>query len=294
MMATRTSGPTSQIYFSQRLRLHFVDWGNEGAPPLLLVHGGRDHCRNWDWVAQALRDEYHVIAPDLRGHGDSAWAIGGGYALADFVYDIAQLLKQKQLTPVRIISHSMGGAISLLYSGTYPQTVTRLAVIEGVIISPTEYEQRRGTPLRERMTAWIEQLRALSARMPRKYKSIEEAFQRMHDENPRLSAAQARHLTLHGVNQNEDGTFSWKFDNYVRAWAPYGFSAAEITSLWSEIDCPTLLVRGADSWMADPAANGSIDHFKQASTATITGAGHWVHHDKLDEFLALVRPFLKD
>ena len=63
-------GPTSHFYFSQRLRLHYVDWGNEGAPPLVLVHGGRDHCRNWDWVAARLRDRYHVIAPDLRGHGD--------------------------------------------------------------------------------------------------------------------------------------------------------------------------------------------------------------------------------
>ncbi|HMI91336.1 MAG TPA: hypothetical protein VK509_08230, partial [Polyangiales bacterium] len=67
-MALRAYGPASHSYFSQRLRLHYVDWGNEGAPPLLLVHGNRDHCRNWDWVAEALRDDYHIIAPDLRGH----------------------------------------------------------------------------------------------------------------------------------------------------------------------------------------------------------------------------------
>ena len=65
-MSDQLLGPTSHSYYSQRLRLHYVDWGNESAPPLLLVHGGRDHCRNWDWVARALRDDYHVIAPDLR------------------------------------------------------------------------------------------------------------------------------------------------------------------------------------------------------------------------------------
>ena len=78
-----TGGPTSHIYFSQRLRLHYVDWGNEDAPPMLLVHGGRDHCRNWDWVAQELKRDYHVIAPDLRGHGDSQWLVGGSYAIID-------------------------------------------------------------------------------------------------------------------------------------------------------------------------------------------------------------------
>ena len=88
------SGPTSNSFVSQRLKLHYVDWGNEEAPPLLLVHGGRDHCRNWDWVAEKLRDRWHVIAPDLRGHGDSAWAPDGNYEMGAFVYDLAQLFDE--------------------------------------------------------------------------------------------------------------------------------------------------------------------------------------------------------
>ena len=56
-------GPTSHSYISQRLRLHYVDWGNPTAPPLLLIHGGRDHCRNWDWVAREMRNDFHIIAP---------------------------------------------------------------------------------------------------------------------------------------------------------------------------------------------------------------------------------------
>ena len=79
------SGPSSSFYFSQRLKLHYLDWGNPDKPPLLLIHGGRDHARSWDWVARELRGDFHVIAPDLRGHGDSSWALGGNYALTDFV-----------------------------------------------------------------------------------------------------------------------------------------------------------------------------------------------------------------
>src|ERR1700721_1905520 len=149
-MTEKMSGPTSRFYFSQRLRMHYVDWGNEGAPPMLLIHGGRDHCRNWDWVAEALRHDYHIIAPDLRGHGDSAWAVGGSYALADFVYDIRQLVDQKQLAPVSIVSHSMGGAISLLYSGSYPESVARLLVVEGIIMSPSRFQELLDVPLRVR------------------------------------------------------------------------------------------------------------------------------------------------
>ncbi|HEY7037344.1 MAG TPA: alpha/beta hydrolase, partial [Methylomirabilota bacterium] len=56
-MTDNAPGPASHTFFSQRLRLHYVDWGNEDKPPLLLIHGGRDHCRNWDWTAAALRDD---------------------------------------------------------------------------------------------------------------------------------------------------------------------------------------------------------------------------------------------
>src|SRR5262245_63649514 len=73
-MTESAPGPASHTYFCQRLRLHYVDWGNADKPSLLLIHGGRDHCRNWDWTAAALRNDWHVIAPDLRGHGDSQWS----------------------------------------------------------------------------------------------------------------------------------------------------------------------------------------------------------------------------
>ena len=110
-------GPTSRVYFSQRLRLHYVDWGNPDAPPLILLHGGRDHCRNWDWVADALRADYHIIAPDLRGHGDSAWSASGHYTMANYIYDLAQLIHQQTLAPVSIVAHSLGGNIALRYTG---------------------------------------------------------------------------------------------------------------------------------------------------------------------------------
>lgn len=285
-------GPSSQIYFSQRLRLHYVDWGNEDKPPLLLVHGGRDHCRNWDWVAQALRDRYHIIAPDLRGHGDSQWMVGGTYEFNDYVYDIAQLIHQKKLAPLTIISHSMGGAIALRYTGLYPETVKKLVVIEGLGPSPKMIAERMESTADERLRKWIGEMRELSARLPRRYASIEEAYKRMQGENPHLSPERARHLTVHGVNQNEDGTFSWKFDNYVRAFSPNGFDIRTTTHLWSQIACPTLLVRGTESWASDPIADGRAQHFRNAEVAAIEGAGHWVHHDKLDEFLKLTNDFL--
>lgn len=287
-------GPTSHSYVSQRLRLHYVDWGNEGAPPLLMVHGGRDHCRNWDWVVQELRDEYHIIAPDLRGHGDSEWSIGGNYGPTDFVYDIAQLVHQKQMAPVTILAHSLGGMISLQYAGIYPEAVKKLIAIEGLGPSPKMVKERFSKPVHERLSTWIDELRKSSGRIPRRYDSLEDAFHRMQEENPHLRADQARHLTIHGASQNEDGTYSWKFDNYVRNWPPYSLPYEEIYALWQRITCPTLLIRGTESWASDPEKDGRLKYFQNAQVAAIEGAGHWAHHDRFDEFMSIVRNFLAD
>jgi pimeloyl-ACP methyl ester carboxylesterase len=292
-MTASAPGPTSHSYFSQRLRLHYVDWGNSGKPPLLLIHGGRDHCRNWDWTAAALQSDWHVIAPDLRGHGDSQWSPDGSYTMAGYIYDVAQLIHQQRLAPVTIIGHSLGGNIALRYAGIYPDTVAKLVAIEGLGPPPRQGLAERGSKnIAERMDDWIREQRGLAGRTPRRYPSIEEAFRRMQEENPHLSAEQARHLTVQGVNQNEDGTYSWKFDNYVRARPPYDMTARDIRLLWSRINCPTLLLYGKESWSGNPAEDGRVEAFRHPRVVGIDGAGHWLHHDCLDIFVGTVREFL--
>ena len=208
-------GPVSRTFISQRLRLHYLDWGNPDKPPLLLVHGGRDHARSWDWTAEALRDEWHVIALDHRGHGDSEWVSDGNYSAADMVYDVAQLVHQLDLAPVTIVAHSLGGNVCLRYAGIYPDQVRKLVAIEGLGPSPAMLAKMAAKPYAQRVREWIEKKRSSAARTPRKYATIEDALARMQEENTYLTDEQARHLTIHGVNRNEDGTFSWKFDQHL-------------------------------------------------------------------------------
>jgi pimeloyl-ACP methyl ester carboxylesterase len=260
---------------------------------MILIHGGRDHCRNWDWVAEKFRDDYHIIAPDLRGHGDSQWMIGGSYNQIDYVYDIAQLLHQKEMSPVTVIGHSLGGSISLLYTSLYPETVDKLISIEGMGPPPSMLEDRLNQPMSSRLDNWIKDLRKLSSRMVKKYDSLEDAFQRMQAENPHLSEEQARHLTIHGSTQNEDGTFSWKFDNYVRTFPPVGIPQEDQWSMFERITCPTLLVRGLESWASDPVKDGRTKNFNtRIEVEAFADAGHWVHHDQLEPFTKRAKTFL--
>jgi pimeloyl-ACP methyl ester carboxylesterase len=283
-------GPTSHSYYSQRLRLHYLDWGNPTAPPLLLIHGNRDHAHNWDWTAARLQDRYHIVAPDLRGHGDSQWSAGSTYAPAEYVYDIAQLVHQQQLAPLRVVAHSLGGNVALRFAGTFPEAVERLVVIEGWGGIVPGREQPAAPA---RMRAWIEAQRALAARQPRRYPTLEDAYRRMLEANPHLSPEQARHLTIHGANQNEDGTYTWKFDNYIHTSQVLDLPAEQVRALWRNITCPVLLVSGSESWTrsgADPAE--LADQFADARQVVVDGAGHWVQHDQLERFLELVEAFL--
>jgi pimeloyl-ACP methyl ester carboxylesterase len=287
-------GPTSHFYVSQRLHLHYVDWGNPARPTLVLVHGNRDHARSWDQVARALRHDWHVVAPDLRGHGDSAWVQGGPYAIADNVLDLANLIDALGPGPVTLVGHSLGGSVTVMYAGVYPERVRRLVSIEGLGPPPAMIERMRARPPHERVRDWIRQMRDLAGRQPRRYPSLEAAAKRMREENSFLSEEQALHLTVHGVNRNEDGSYSWKFDNYTRTFAPYRFDVEDMRTLWMRIPCPVLLVRGADSWAGDPVADGRAASFQNARSITIPQAGHWVHHDQLDAFLEALRGFLAE
>ena len=150
-------------------------------------------------------------------------------------------------------------------------------------------------PIGDRIRDWMGDLRKSSGRSALRYPTLGDAFQRMQDENPHLSEAQARHLTIHGSNQNEDGTFSWKFDNYVRFFAFSGLHSNDLKKLWGDIKCPTLLVRGIESWASDPVADGRTEHFScPIEVEAFEKAGHWVHHDQLEGFVQRVRTFLAD
>ena len=94
------------------------------------------------------------------------------------------------------------------------------------------------------------------------------------------------------MKKNDDGTFSWKFDNYVRLRSPYEFNLGEAREIWNQIRCPVLLVRGSESWASDPEADGKASAFHSYRTELVTDAGHWVHHDQLQKFMEILWDFL--
>ena len=105
----------------------------------------------------------------------------------------------------------------------------------------------------EQMSRWIDQLDRIGEREPSTFRTIEEASQRLSARNKRLTPALALHLARHGVRQDADGLYRWKFDHHLRARAPYRLSPDDYIGLWSRITCPTLLMWGDESYLPDPS-----------------------------------------
>jgi pimeloyl-ACP methyl ester carboxylesterase len=188
---------------------------------------------------------------------------------------------------VSVVGHSMGGMVSLTYAGVFPEKVARLVVLDGV----TNYPARRVKPADIRIGEWISDLDKLAQRKIHRYASVADGAERILHRNRHLTHEQAMHLATHGLKQNPDGTYGWKFDPYLRARAPYRLSLEDHIEVWSRIACPTLLVSGSESFLPDPATAGVTKYFENAELARIEGAGHWLQHDKPDEILHLLKKF---
>lgn len=286
--------PRSNYFISQTLRLHYLEWGDPNAPVLVLQHGGFDHARSMDWLARALAGEWRVIAPDLRGHGNSAWSPDADYTMAAFLMDFANLadaLGQEKLT---ICAHSLGAMVTTRYAGIFPDRVARFVNIEGLALSSGRNSQRMIQPFAARVANWIRLHQEAAHRHHKRYASEEDAFARMREKNPYLSDDQVRHLTHHALRSNDDGTYSWKFDPRLNIWPVLDFPEEEVIAMWQAVTCPMLFLHGSNTFMPNPGKDGRINHFRDARLIEYDNASHWLHHDRFPTVLEDIRAFLAE
>lgn len=274
-------------------RLHYAAHGDPAAPPLVLVHGMRDHARSWDWIAAALADRWHVIAPDLRGHGDSFHAGASGYGLAAFVLDLADLIDALALATVALVGHSLGGAIALRYAAAFPERVRTLCVIEGIELPIVRDERATPTPHPERVRRWAMLERARRERTPRRYASVAEAEHRFAAAHPDYDGETVSHLVRHGLIRGADGAWRWKYDNAARFRAPDDADGGYLDQTLAAIACPTLLAYGETSWIAPPP-RARLALLRDHRLVMFSKASHWLHHQSRAPFLAALTPFLDE
>jgi pimeloyl-ACP methyl ester carboxylesterase len=240
---------------------------------LLLLHGYQDAGATWDLVAEHLvRAGHDVIAPDLRGFGQSD-AVGGGgyYHFPDYVADVAELVDAVAPRRLGVVGHSMGGTIAALYAGALPHRVERLALLEG--LGPLATEPSFAV---DRMRAWLSDLRREKPG-PRTLSSMTEAIERLvykHPAVPRdVLAARAKLLT----RADHAGQLAWAYDGLHRTTSPTPFSLESFKAFLRLATMPVLVVSGGKTgWHPFDEAD-RMACLPNARAVEIADAGHMMH-----------------
>ncbi|HEY77877.1 MAG TPA: alpha/beta hydrolase [Dehalococcoidia bacterium] len=255
-------------------RLHYLDWGNLGATPMLLVHGLCCEAHYWDSFARSMHQKYHVVAVDLRGHGESSWT--GNYSPKEYSADLTRLVDRLALDDIVLIGHSLGGIVSILYYAEQPERVARLVVVDN---GP------------EINAARMEQVKRDFANRSIIYNSEEEALKQLEQESTYYSEEYKRHLLKYSMMRDESGRLSYKYDPSLHH--------AELGTLeWllpymKKIACPALVVHGTESDVLLAAAARRIPETLPGWVVVdIERAGHFVMGDNPEAFGAAINDFL--
>jgi pimeloyl-ACP methyl ester carboxylesterase len=275
------------------LKIHYLEWGPPDGEPLLLIHGFLDHARSWEPFVGALEEKLtaprRIIAPDCRGHGDSGWVGAGGYYhFPDYIRDLNSLVEALQLTQFTLVGHSMGGTISFIYAGTFPARVRKLVLVEGIGPLPAAFADAP-----PRMERWITEVKLLPHRKIVEYTSLEVAADRLRRKNPRLKRELALELARTGMRRIDNGSWVWKFDPLHRTAAPQPFYSGQAVEFFRRIECPVLIVNGAESRMTPrPDVDRRLEAVRDRTTAQIESAGHMIHHDNPERLAQVIEEFL--
>lgn len=274
------------------LRCQVRHWGPDDAPRLFLLHGWMDVSASFQFVADNLGADWHLIAPDWRGFGGSEW-LHRPYWFPDYQVDLDQLLERYSPDePAQLVGHSMGGIIASMYAGIRPQRVARLVCAEGFGVAATTPEMAPG-----RLDKWLRQAHQPPAM--HRYPDRQRFAARLRRDDPRLSEARAGFLAEHLAAATPEGDFVWAGDPFHRVVNPILYRLDEAMACWRRVTAPVQWVIGAESsfiaeFMPDPADLAARKAcFRDFREATLEGAGHMLHHDQPEAFAALIDRFMR-
>lgn len=269
------------------LTLHYLDWGATGAHPMLLLHGGLQQAHSWDLVAVALKRRYHIVALDMRGHGDSDWSDDGEYGYATHASDVRRLLDHLGWERLVLVGLSLGGLTSMELAASGGAQLDALAIVDvGPELNPggvgkiVEFGRESGG-----------------------LKSIDEYIEKAMAYNPRRSPELLRYSLTHSLRQEPDGSWSWKYDRRVAGRrretgdAEPQQTPGYFSEMWERlrgIACPALVVRGAESEVfMEKTGRRMAEAMPDCRFVTVEGAGHTVPQDNPAGFLDALNAFLK-
>ena len=282
------------------LDYHVRAWGDPSAPQVFMLHGWMDVGASFQFLVDALQRDWRVIAPDWRGFGRSQWC-EDGYWFADYLADLDALLDRfVGEEPVRLVGHSLGGNVVMLYAGVRPRRVARVVSLEGFGIPAEAPEAAPAKYVR-----WLDALKDPPAFRP--YASLAAVADKLQKNNPRLARDRAEFLARHWAQAQPDGSARLASDPRHKLPFPIVYRMEEVFAIWKLISAPVLWVAAAESfvpkWLGrHPEGEAATDSLAgvrarlarvpDGRLVTIEEAGHMLHLDRPDAVARAIEPFL--
>lgn len=271
--------PEEHEIVANHMRFHYLEWGSADKPPMLLLHGGGLNAHTWDVVCLGLRRDYHCIAVDARGHGDSEWSAIGDYRREAHRADVEALVGQLGLNNFVLVGMSMGGMTALDYAGRHAEKLSALVLVD---VGPETHR------------AGANRIRDFSAETAG---TLEEYVERAAAFNPLRSRDVLRRSLQYNLRRTVDGKLVWKHDPNRHGEESAEAQDARRAELWNavaRITCPTLVVRGGKSDVFfDEDAQKLANALPRGSWVRVEGAGHTVQGDQPKALLDELRRFLR-
>jgi len=280
---TEEAVPRDGFVTGNGLRFHYLDWGDADAPPVVLLHGFAQTCHSWDFVALSLSDRFRVITLDQRGHGDSDWAPDGDYSAETQQADLHAIVEALDLQGFVLMGLSMGGRNAFTYAAHHPERVRALVIVDS---APETRNAGTGNIRR-----FVEQEDELD--------SVDDFIKKVQAYNPRRSVQQIKGSILHNLKELPSGKWTWKYDKVLRSprrsMTPDPSTAERLWEYAESLQCPTLVVRGAETDVVTAeTAVAMQQRIPNSRLATVEGAGHLVMGDNPSGFEKAFISFLAE
>ncbi len=267
--------PADRFITVNGLRIHYLEWGTSGKQPLMLLHGIARVAHTFDHLAPHFSKRYHVIAVDMRGHGDSGWSAETAYLVEDYVQDIERLIEHLGLRNLVLWGNSTGGRVAQVYAALHPDLVSAVIVEDVGPERPSAISEGRAKRMAQEESGWA---------------STDELLAKLATDYPRTDRLLLQGLAQHGSRQRADGRVIWKRDPAINK----GFVPTELWRFVQNIKAPIIYILGGASTIVPAETQARLRRtLRQAEIVTMPGLGHYPSEERPPEFLAIVDRFLE-